>query len=239
MLLTFFELKSEGSMDMFGILYMMLAYAVILFLTLPVHELAHGLAAYWCGDKTAKAFGRLSLNPLRHLDVFGTIMILTVGMGYAKPVPINPRNFRHPRLDTVLVSLAGPFSNFLMAWLGMIGIYVSALLNSRMLMPNSVYVVVTMILEIIFSVNISLMVFNLLPIPPLDGSRLWSVLLPGRWAEVLERYSQYITMALFLLLATGALRVPLSFLQNVATFVLALATEVMFIPVELILSMIP
>lgn len=237
MLLYFLSERSQ--MNVFDILYMMVAYAVILLLSLPVHELAHGLVAYWCGDKTAKAFGRLSLNPMRHLDLFGTLMILTVGMGYAKPVPINSRNFRHPKLDTVLVSLAGPFSNFLMAWLAMIGIYVSALLNARMVFTDNIYGVITMILEIIFSVNISLMVFNLLPIPPLDGSRLWSVLLPGRWAAVLEQYSQYITIGLFVLLATNVLDVPLNFLQNVATYVLALVTEIMFIPVELILSMIP
>ena len=206
-------LQSREYMDPLDLLFMMLAYAVVLLLCLPVHEFAHGLVAHWCGDDTAKWHGRLTLNPFRHLDLWGTIMILTVGMGYAKPVPVNSRYFRNYKRDMILVALAGPLSNFLMAAIAMfllflvmsigIGGVISSLLMS--------------LLSIVISVNISLMVFNLLPIPPLDGSRLWSSLLPGRWAYTLEQYSQYITMGLFVLLFTGVLDVPLSFLRGVVT----------------------
>lgn len=203
-------LQSRASMTPLDIVFMILAYAVILLLCLPVHEFAHGLVAYWCGDNTAKWHGRLSLNPFRHLDLWGTIMILTVGMGYAKPVPVSSRNFRNYKRDMILVALAGPLSNFLMAaiatFLYLLVAYVSTY--------SAVIQMVLDLLRIIINVNISLMVFNLLPIPPLDGSRLWSSLLPGRWAYTLEQYSRYITMGLFLLLFTGVLDVPLYYLRS-------------------------
>ena len=227
MLLYF--LSNRESMDMLGILYMMLGYAVILFLTLPVHELAHGLVAHWCGDDTAKWYGRLSLNPLRHLDLWGTLMILTVGIGYAKPVPVNPRNFRNYKRDSILVALAGPLSNFLMA-------LVATILRRLCFMFG--LPIVMLILDIIISVNISLMVFNLLPIPPLDGSRLWSSLLPGRWAYTLEQYSRYITMGLFVLIFSGVLDRPLYLMQAYVALFLDLLTGVLFLPINWILSLI-
>ncbi len=194
--------------EIFGALF---AYAVILFLVLPVHEFAHGLVAYWCGDKTAKYQGRLSLNPFRHLDLWGTVMILTVGIGYAKPVPVNTFNLRNRKRDMILVALAGPLSNFLMAFLAA-GLFV--------LLGNTVvdsFVMYDLLWEVLVAniaiINISLMVFNLLPIPPLDGSRLWTSLLPGRWAYKLEEYSQYITMGLFVLLMTNVLDKPLYFMR--------------------------
>lgn len=203
-------LQSRSSMTPLDVVFMILAYAVVLLLCLPVHEFAHGIVAYWCGDNTAKWHGRLSLNPFRHLDLWGTIMILTVGMGYAKPVPVNSRNFRNYKRDMILVALAGPLSNFLMAaiatFLYLLVAYVSTY--------SAVVEMVLSLLSIIISVNISLMVFNLLPIPPLDGSRLWSSLLPGKWAYTLEQYSRYITMGLFVLLFTGALDMPLYYLRS-------------------------
>lgn len=206
-------LQSRASMTVLDVVFMIMAYAVILLLCLPVHEFAHGIVAYWCGDNTAKWHGRLSLNPFRHLDLWGTIMILTVGMGYAKPVPVNSRNFRNYKRDMILVALAGPLSNFLMAAIATF-LY---LLVAYTATYSTVIQMVLMLLSIIINVNISLMVFNLLPIPPLDGSRLWSSLLPGKWAYTLEQYSRYITMGLFLLLFTGVLDVPLYYLRSGVT----------------------
>lgn len=203
-------LQSRASMTPLDVVFMILAYAVILLLCLPVHEFAHGIVAYWCGDKTAKWHGRLSLNPFRHLDLWGTIMILTVGMGYAKPVPVVPRNFRNYKRDMILVALAGPLSNFLMA---VVGMFLFCLVASVSLL-GTWQVLLMSLCSIIIDVNISLMVFNLLPIPPLDGSRLWSSLLPGKWAYTLEQYSRYITMGLFLLLFTGVLDMPLYYLRS-------------------------
>lgn len=223
MLLDF--LQSRSYMTPLDVLFMLIAYAVVLLLCLPVHELAHGLVAHWCGDDTAKWYGRLILNPFKHLDLFGTIMILTVGMGYAKPVPVNSRNFRNYKRDMILVALAGPLSNFLMAAVGM---FVLCLLASVPLMGNW-QVLLADVCYIIINVNISLMVFNLLPIPPLDGSRLWSSLLPGRWSYTLEQYSRYITMGLFVLLFTGVLDMPLYYLRS-AVYNLLLAMFSWMIP---------
>ena len=211
MLMNF--LQSREYMTPFDLLFMMLSYAVILFLCLPVHELAHGLVAHWCGDDTAKWYGRLTLNPFKHLDVWGTAMILTVGFGYAKPVPVNSRNFRNYRRDMILVALAGPLSNFLMAAVAMF-LY---LLVAYKATPGQATELLMMLLSIVINVNITLMVFNLLPIPPLDGSRLWSSFLPGRWAYTLEQYSRYITMGLLVLSFSGALDMPLFYLRSGVT----------------------
>ena len=209
MLLQF--MQNRGEMDVASILYLMFGYAVLILLILPVHELAHAFAAHLCGDDTAKWHGRLTLNQFKHLDVWGTAMMLTVGIGYAKPVPVNPRNFRNYKRDMILVALAGPLSNLLMAVAAVAIFRVSLFFVTDY---NVLLALWLILIDVIASVNISLMVFNLLPIPPLDGSRLWSSLLPGKWAYFLEANSRYITMGLFVLLMTGALDGPLSALHN-------------------------
>ena len=209
MLWSFMQMRD--SMTPLQLFFMMLSYAVILFLCLPVHELAHGLVAHWCGDDTAKWYGRLTLNPFKHLDVWGTVMILLAGIGYAKPVPVHSRNFRNYKRGMILVALAGPLSNFLMAVLASVAFRVAVPFVTDI---NTLFWLWYILIGIVASINISLMVFNLLPIPPLDGSRLWSTLLPGRWAYMLEQYSRYITIALLALIFTGALDGPLSVLHN-------------------------
>ena len=204
-------MQNRGAMDVASILYLMFGYAVLILLILPVHELAHAFVAYLCGDHTAKWHGRLTLNPFKHLDMWGTAMMLTVGIGYAKPVPVNPRNFRRYKRDMILVALAGPLSNFLMAVVAVAIFRVSLFFVTDY---NALFALYLILIDVIASVNISLMVFNLLPIPPLDGSRLWSSLLPGKWAYFLEVNSRYVTMGLFVLLMTGALDVPLALLHN-------------------------
>ena len=198
-------------MDVASILYLMFGYAVLILLILPVHELAHAFAAHLCGDNTAQWHGRLTLNPFKHLDVWGTVMMLTVGIGYAKPVPVNPRNFRKYKRDMILVALAGPLSNFLMAVAAVALFRVSLFFVTDIVVLNALWLI---LIKVIALVNISLMVVNLLPIPPLDGSRLWSSLLPGKWAYFLEVNSRYITMGLFVLLMTGVLDGPLAALRN-------------------------
>lgn len=221
MLSSFLDnLRNGVPMTPFDILVMMLSYAVILFLCLPVHELAHGLVAHWCGDDTAKWHGRLTLNPFKHLDVLGTVMILTVGFGYARPVPVNSRNFRNYKRDMILVALAGPLSNFLMAAVSMFLLRLVLFLGLSGVAMDIAYV----ILYTAVMVNISLMVFNLLPIPPLDGSRLWSSLLPGRWAYTLEQYSQYISIGLMVLVFSDVLDVPLAYMRGAVVYLLDILT---------------
>ncbi len=193
------------------VVYMVIARAIVVFLCLPVHELCHGLAAYKLGDDTAKKLGRLSFNPFEHLDPVGTIMIFLFGIGYAKPVPINPLKFKDYKKGVALTALAGPASNLVMAF---IAAFVSTALYHFFGSVAAVSVV-AYLFYMIASINISLAVFNLLPIPPLDGSRVLAVILPDRLYEKYFRYERYIMIALLILLFTGILNTPLSFLNNI------------------------
>ena len=213
--------RSRGHLSFLDILMALTSYAVVLFVMLPVHEWAHAFAAHKLGDNTAKWNGRLTLNPLKHLDVFGAIMILTVGIGYAKPVPVNPYNFRKPKRDMALTALAGPVSNLLMAALSVAVFRVVVLLTGSVVTPAGIYLgnslaqaAYMMFINVFAGVNIGLAVFNLLPIPPLDGSRILGLVLPDRILYQMERYSQYITIGIFALLLIGALDVPLYYLRH-------------------------
>lgn len=193
------------------VVYMVIARAIVVFLCLPVHELCHGLAAYKLGDDTAKKLGRLSFNPIAHLDPIGTIMIFLFGIGYAKPVPINPLKFKDYRKGVALTALAGPVSNLVMAF---IAAFISAALD-HFFGSVAVVSILASLISLTASINISLAVFNLLPIPPLDGSRVLAVILPDRLYEKYFRYERYIMIALMILLFTGILNIPLAFLNRI------------------------
>lgn len=203
--------QMPGGYVALNLLFMLVAYGVLILLILPVHEFAHAFVAYKCGDDTAKWQGRLTLRPSAHLSLWGTVLLVLCGFGFAKPVPVNTYRLRNPRRDMVLVALAGPASNLLMAVAAAALYKVCTLVLWSTLARSIAYLV---LVEIVMSVNISLAVFNLLPVPPLDGSRLWSSLLPERWAYTLERYSNQITLMLFLLLFMGVLDAPLNLLNN-------------------------
>lgn len=192
----------------------LLLYIIIILISLSVHELSHGYAAYLCGDSTARDLGRLTLNPLAHLDPIGTVMMLAFGFGYAKPVPINPRRFKHYKRDLCIVSLAGPFSNLLLAFFGTIVYYLFLIFlpySAKMSIPGGVWL---SFCSSFIMANTSLCVFNLLPIPPLDGSRILSAALPGKIAYYYLKYERYIMIAMFVLLAQGALDNLLTFLSR-------------------------
>lgn len=167
-----------------------------IFICLTVHETCHGLAAYALGDPTAKAMNRLSLNPLRHIDWFGLAMMFVAGFGWAKPVPVNPLYFRKPKQGMAVTALAGPISNFVLAAL-MIGV-------SRLIYLYAPYnfawdLVFTFCLYTVAPLSVGLGLFNLLPIPPLDGSKVAAVLLPDRLYVQLMRYERYGMILLLLL----------------------------------------
>lgn len=186
-----------------------LARLFVVFCTLPVHEYAHAFVADKLGDKTARLSGRLTLNPMAHIDILGAIMILFVGFGYAKPVPVNPRNFKNPKKGMAFTALAGPFSNIFMAVVFMLLSNVLSLFGSS-LFVQAFYV----FFSFAASINIGLAVFNLIPIPPLDGSRVLELLIPDKYYYKFAQYERYIVIVIFGLIVFGVLDAPLAFLQN-------------------------
>lgn len=179
-------------------------------ISLAVHEYSHGFAAYKCGDRTAYNFGRLTLNPIRHIDIFGFLALLIVGFGWAKPVPVNMRNLKKPRRDIALVSLAGPVSNFLLAFIGVFFYRLFRTFAFSVSPGGFFYGVAINFITFFFYftlLNLGLGLFNLIPIPPLDGSKILTSLLPRKAAYAfiqLERYAGILILALFLLANTGA-----------------------------------
>lgn len=200
----------RGGYSMLEILAGVFASLFVVFCTLPFHEYAHALVATKLGDQTARLSGRLSLNPMRHIDPLGALMIVLVGFGYAKPVPVNPRNFKNPKVGMALTALAGPCANLLMA------IVFLLLKNIILLFPTSNPIVLALAYFFIFaaSINIGLAVFNLLPIPPLDGSRILQLIIPSKYYFKFLQYERYVVIVVFVLLLTGILSRPLGYLQS-------------------------
>lgn len=185
-----------------------------------LHEAAHGFVAYYFGDDTAYKEGRISANPLKHIDLLGTIILplflmLTTHFifGWAKPVPVNQDNLRHPKRDFAIVALAGPTSNFLMAllWMGILKVCL-LLPKSEMLIPL-VYMTQAGVM-----INVVLMVLNLIPIPPLDGSRFITYLLPSPWDQRFNKVTPFGILIILALIGTGLLgkiMLPaINFVQN-------------------------
>ncbi len=174
----------------------------VIFFSLTVHECSHGLAALALGDTTAKDRGRLTLNPFKHINPYGTVMMFLIGFGYAEPVPINPARFtkiKSRKAGMALTALAGPFSNFLLA---LISVFFYRLTVVKMYSATSeslfnVLDVLNLFFFMMAIMNLSLMVFNLIPIPPLDGSRILNIFLPERYYFSLMRYEQYTSLIFF------------------------------------------
>ena len=195
----------------------LLVRALVLFTAFPVHESAHALTAHWLGDDTAKDQGRISLNPFKHINLFGALFMLFVGVGTAKPVPINASKFKKPKVGMAVSALAGPVSNLLLAYLSMI---LYKFLYSISYLNGSDLSILLYIFQYAAILNIGLAVFNLLPIPPLDGSRIVTMFLPDKSYFGIMKYEKYIFIALFILIFSGLLDRPLYFLQDKAIDVL-------------------
>ncbi|HIZ19843.1 MAG TPA: site-2 protease family protein [Firmicutes bacterium] len=199
-------LYSRGSFSLETLFFTFLSYAMVILLALPVHELAHGYVADRMGDHTARWNGRLTMNPFAHLDLMGTLMIFLFGFGYAKPVPVNPRNFRNYKTGMALTALAGPASNLLMAFLSLLILRLFYLFLPAGLALNIAYI----FFRRFALINVSLAVFNLLPIPPLDGFRIVANVLPPKWSYFVDRYQMYITLVVMALAFSGVLSWPIS-----------------------------
>lgn len=174
------------------IIYLLLSIPVLI-ISFSLHELSHGLAAYFMGDKTAKYNGRLSLNPLRHIDWFGFLLLLVARIGWAKPVPVNMYNFKDPKKGMAITALAGPLMNIILVFVSLIFWHLG-----RNIYDWNNYVI--MFFNISVYNNAALAMFNLLPIPPLDGSKVLFAFLPQKYYFKLMAYEQY-GMILILILA--------------------------------------
>ncbi len=201
------------SFDIVEIIICISSVAFVVFCTSPIHEFAHALIAYKLGDNTARLKGRLTINPLAHINWIGALMILLVGFGYAEPVPVNVRNvkMKNKKFAMALIALAGPASNLIMAFVSMLGMFLTLrFIGLATLIGSSLYY----FLYFITSININLAVFNLLPVPPLDGSRILFAVLPTKYYFAVMKYERYISLGIMFLLFTGLLSTPLSYLSN-------------------------
>ena len=198
---------------MFGFDENMIFRIPALLIALTIHEYAHARVAVWLGDDTPKLMGRLTLNPIAHLDPFGLIMLWLFKFGWAKPVPINPNNFKNWRQGTILVSIAGPISNVMMAFLAAI-IY-GVLVKANMLSSG-----VGIVLNFTYSYNIIFAIFNLIPLPPLDGSKVLTNLLPARQAYMLEKIEPYAPFILLGLVYLNIINVIISPFYSGLSFII-------------------
>lgn len=198
-------------MDIDLIEYLLLIPAALI--TLSVHEYSHGYAAYRLGDPTARNFGRLTLNPLKHIDPIGAICMVLFRFGWAKPVPINARNFKNPRNGMAITAAAGPASNLFLAFLAAILMKLVSLLSSAVLLAVPVgaityvqyfFYYLLLFFYLFHLLNLSLCIFNLIPLPPLDGSRILYVFLPPRLYFKIMRYERIIQIVLLIALWLGA-----------------------------------
>ncbi|MFR8011754.1 MAG: site-2 protease family protein [Clostridia bacterium] len=208
--------------DMMSIFVYLISTAFVVFCTLPVHEFAHGWMANKMGDPTARLSGRLTLNPMKHLDLIGSILIFLTGFGWAKPVPVNQNNFRNPKKGMALTALAGPVSNLIMAFIFML------LMNFCGIFHNMAAYIFLLFFQYAALVNIRLAVFNLLPVPPLDGSRIFWAILPDKYYWKVMQYERIIMLVLFALLLFGVLSWPLSWLSNLVYRLFNLITGLPF-----------
>lgn len=184
----------------FGSLESILLRLAAVFLCLTIHETCHGLAAYALGDPTAKRAHRLSLNPLRHIDWIGFFMMIVAGFGWAKPVPVNPNYFKKPKEGMAITALAGPVSNFLLALALLLA---ARLVYLRALMTGTLPETLFSFLVNTASLSVGLGLFNLVPVPPLDGSKVAAVLLPDRAYNWLMRYEQLGMVLLVVIISVG------------------------------------
>lgn len=203
-----------------GVLVIWLMRGIGMLLAIPLHESAHAWASAKLGDPTAKNMGRLTLNPLAHFDLMGALCMIVAGVGWAKPVPVYPTRYKNPKVGMALSAAAGPLSNFLAAYL----FVVLDKLVYYFAPQTMLWGVVELFLQVLVSLNLSLAIFNLLPVPPFDGSRIATLFLPSKWYFRVMQYERYLFIAMFVLLVMGVFDAPLAWMNQIALNFLNLAT---------------
>lgn len=198
-------------------LYIILLSVPAALISIAVHESAHGYVSYKQGDPTARNLGRITLNPLKHFDIMGFICMVLFRVGWAKPVPVNPRYYKNPRRGMAITAAAGPVSNIIMAFIGVIGYeLVGLMLISFREMNTAYYICVTiyMFFQVFASLNVFLAIFNLIPVPPFDGSRIAYIFMPPKAYFGIMKYERYIMLGMIAILWLGVLDTPLDFLST-------------------------
>lgn len=208
----------SGNADFLEIMIGLFSRLFVVFCTMPIHEYAHALIATKLGDETPRLSGRLTLNPMAHIDLMGALMIFLCGFGYAKPVNVNPRNFKDPKKGMAITAIAGPISNLIM---GFVFVLLSTIykfvVESSGIITESNFVLFNAIYSFLYfaaTINVNLAVFNLLPIPPLDGSRILQLLIPAKYYYTFLQYERYIVIVVFVLILSGVLSAPLSIISG-------------------------
>lgn len=193
----------QGNFNIVSIVMQLLATLFVIMIVLPFHELAHGFVAYKLGDNTAKNQGRLTFNPLHHINYIGAVCLLLVGFGWAEPVPVDPRYFKNPKRDMALVALAGPVANVIAAIVGALLSNLFTVCVPISYMSQTWYMAVEYFFYAYISVNVSLAVFNLIPLPPLDGSKILGAFLPHQTYVKMLMNERMLSTILIILVATN------------------------------------
>lgn len=200
-------LNNPSSISFTEIIIWIFSTVAVIFITMPIHEYAHARVAVALGDNTPRYQGRLSLNPFYHIDWLGALSILLLGVGWANPVSVNMYNFKNRKLGMAAVAAAGPLANILLALASLV------LYNALNAAFNATYFVLLAFLAQIFYfiayINVSLAIFNLLPLPPFDGSRILGIILPDKIYYTLMKYEQYLLYGVFALILLGVFDTPL------------------------------
>lgn len=225
----------RGDADVLELMIGLFSRLFVVFCTMPIHEYAHALIATKLGDQTPRLSGRLTLNPLAHIDFLGALMIFLCGFGYAKPVQVNPRNFKDPKKGMAITAIAGPVSNLIM---GFVFVLISTIFlnvaNSSGMVNADNYQVLNAVYSFLYfaaAINVNLAVFNLLPIPPLDGSRILQLLIPAKYYYKFLQYERYVVIVVFILILSGVLSTPLAIVSNL---ILSLFSNIAGIPFSIL-----